>query len=115
MSLIIFGLSLVFMLLKCRHLMEQQNPSIATFDQELELGADNAFELDDEDFMLAFGIDHYKEGLKNDERYIKWIARHKLVSAEGETTWRYFPVYNCTQSDFDRFYEPALSSQRKIR
>ena len=58
-SLIIFGLSLVFMLLKFRHLMEQQNPSIATFDQELELGADNAFELDDEDFMLAFGIDHY--------------------------------------------------------
>ena len=42
---------------------------------------DEAFEeigarvnLSENDFAVAFGIDHWQDGIRNDPRYVKWIA-----------------------------------------
>ena len=93
-------------MLKLKHMVEFKNPSIATFDQEIEASQDNSFRLDDSSFMFAFGIDTYGGSTKNDERYLKWIARYKIVTDEGETIERYVPVHNCTEEDFDKLYAP---------
>ena len=64
--------------------------------------------------MLAFGVENSIEGIKNDERYIKWIARQKIVSVDAKTKWLYFPVHNCTQNDFSKFYQPSKSSEKQF-
>lgn len=45
--------------------------------------------------MLAFGIDEFGGSIKNDERYIKWVARLWTVK-EGEIIYDYLPVRNCS-------------------
>ena len=105
-TLSILCIVFAFAMLKLKHMVEFKNPSIATFDQEIEASQDNSFRLDDSSFMFAFGIDTYGGSTKNDERYLKWIARYKIVTVEGETIERYVPVHNCTEEDFDKLYAP---------
>ena len=45
-TLSILCIALIFAMLKFKHMMEFKNPSIATFDQEIEAGSDDAFHLD---------------------------------------------------------------------
>ena len=92
----------MFTLTKLQQLVTFKNPSIATFDQEIEAGPDNSFQLDQDGFMMAFGIDTYGGGTKNDERYLKWIARYKVVDRLGQSKFRYVPVRNCSEADFEK-------------
>ena len=112
----IFAVSLTFLfaLLKFQHLMENRNPSITTFQQEIEANHDNGFDLENEGFMIAFGIDTYSEGSKNDERFVKWVARNKIKTATGERFTHYIPIRNCTVADYAKFYEPIRSSASKV-
>ena len=65
----------IFAMIKLQHLFDKKNPAIVSFKQEIEVGQENSFEITD-DFMLAFGLDTYNSGIRNDERYVKWVARH---------------------------------------
>ena len=114
LSFITIGLTLMFSLLKFQHLMENRNPSITTFQQEIEASEDNGFELANEEFMIAFGLDTYTEGPKNDERIVKWIARNRIKTAKGERITHFIPVRNCTEADFSKFYDPIPSSVEKV-
>ena len=100
MSVITMGLTFMFAVLKFQHLMENRNPSITTFQQEIEANEGNGFSLANEGFMIAFGLDTYTEGPKNDERIVKWIARNRIKTAAGERMTHFIPVRNCTKADF---------------
>ena len=55
--------------------------------------------------------------MKNDERYVKWIARHQKATSGSpeDRNIEYYPVRNCTDADFDKFYEPSKSSEHRIK
>ena len=56
LSLLVISLTFVFALLKLQQLLQYKNPSISTFDQEIEPREENAFSLNSDRFMLAFGV-----------------------------------------------------------
>ena len=67
------SLTFGFALLKLQHLLEFKNPSISTFDQEIDTSEENSFSLSSDSFMLAFGIERIKDDdvkMINDERYV---------------------------------------------
>ena len=84
LSFLIMGVTFVFALLKVQQLIDFKKPTIASFYQDLEVGPQNAFNLGTDGFMIAFGIDTYKDGVRKDERFLKWIARNKIVTTGGE-------------------------------
>ena len=90
---------------------------ISTFDQEIEPSEENSFSLNTDGFMIAFGIDRYQNGgndYKNDERYVRWFARINTQKLNGEDEVKYLPVRKCSPEDFEKFYEPAKSSAKRI-
>ena len=112
-SLMIMIVTAIFAMIKLQHLLSHKNPSISVFNEEIEASEENSYQISDE-FMLAFGLDS-AFGLKNDERIVKWVVRHEKVSKgwlDRET--KYYPVRNCTQDDFKRFYPPRRSSENTI-
>ena len=64
--------------------------------------------------MLAFGLDTYGGAAKNDERYVKWIARSETRLANGEITHEYHKVRKCTDKDWSKFSEPKKSIAPKF-
>ena len=108
------SLTFIFALLKLQQMLMFKNPTISTFDQEMEITSDNAFSLNGDDFMLAFAIDEYGGAVKNDERYVKWFARYITKKKGEDTKYDFFPVRNCTSEDYDKFFEPAKSSAQRI-
>ena len=84
---------------------EFRNPSITTFEEEIEASKENNYLITSGGFMIAFGMNSYIDGkVKNDERYVKWIARHEVVDLAGKVTWRYFPVRKCNDEDYRKLY-----------
>ena len=84
LSLFIVFLTFLFALLKLQHLLDYKNPSISTFDQEIEAGEENAFPLSSDDgFNMAFTLDKFNGSVINDERYFKWVARFVTQKADG--------------------------------
>ena len=115
-SFSIMSLTFLFALLKFQHMSEFRNPSITTFEEEIEASKENNFSLTSGGFMIAFGMNSYIDGqVKNDERYVKWIARYEVVDLDGNVTWRYFPVRKCNNEDYERLYQPSESSANKIK
>mmetsp|Transcript_6423 Transcript_6423/g.7686 ORF Transcript_6423/g.7686 Transcript_6423/m.7686 type:complete len:87 (-) Transcript_6423:563-823(-) len=85
-------------------MMQHKNPSITTNKKEAT-GPDHSFDLRDENFMLAFGLDSYTEGMKADKRFYKWVARFESQNLEFD----YYPVYECTAEDLGRFFDQSES------
>ena len=115
-SFVIMIVTFLFAAVKMQQLLEYKNPSIAIFNQEIEASVDNSYKVN-EGFMIAFGLDTYGRGMKNDERYVKWIARHQKATTGSpeDRDIKYFPVRYCTDADFDKFYEPSKSSEQRIK
>ena len=117
MSFFVMSLTFLFAVHKLQHLLERKNPLISTFDQEIEPSEENSFSLNTDGFMIAFGIDRYQNGgndYKNDERYVRWFARINTQKLNGEDEVKYLPVRKCSPEDFEKFYEPAKSSAKRI-
>ena len=69
-SMIIFTLTFMFALLRLGHLQIRKNPLIAMHSNPLEEG--ERFNMDSEDFMMAFGVLGKYSTPKNDTRYLRW-------------------------------------------
>ena len=80
--------------------MDNKNPSISVFESDLVASKENSFPLSHENFMLAFGLRDFFSSFKNDERYVKWVARSYHVASDGQVTNSWFPVHKCTDSDY---------------
>ena len=46
--------------------------------------------------MIAFAMDHFDSGIKNDERYIKWVYTFSH-SVDNVVSRTYYPVHKCTE------------------
>ena len=55
-------------------MLEHKNPSITSYARDMEPSRENNFDLDNEHFMLAFGMRSFRDGIRDDERYVKWVA-----------------------------------------
>ena len=73
MSLIITTLTLAFSVLKFENLMTRKNATINTNLSPLDL--DERYELAKSDFMMAFALESWGEGIRHDPRYIQWTAQ----------------------------------------
>ena len=74
MTLLVMFLSLFYILLKVEHLFSRKNPSISKFTDATN--TDGVYNLNQDDFQLAVGIEHWFEGVKNDGKYLKWMVTH---------------------------------------
>ena len=81
----------------------------------MEASKNNPFDLSQDRFMIGFSIQSINGGVKNDERYVKWVAKQLIVNRNGDVTNRYWPVRNCTKADFDKFSEPSNMLANKFR
>ena len=105
---------MLFALTKFKHLVQHDNPEInERFDQEL-LSKDEHFNTNEPGFMMAFGIEYFGVGTRNDPRYIKWVARHFLIE-DGKTNINYIPLHPCTEEDFTQFYPPDHASASQVK
>ena len=80
MTLLITFITFLFVLLKLEHLLNRKNPSISKFTDEMNL--DGVYDLSQDDFQLAVGIEHWFEGIKNDGKYLKWMVNHYTYTGE---------------------------------
>ena len=72
-SLIITTLTLCFSFLKLENLMNRKNATINTHLSAL--GFDEKYDLANSDFMIAFALDSWSDGVKHDPRYIQWTVQ----------------------------------------
>lgn len=64
-------------------------------------------------FAVAFGIDHWQDGIRNDPRYVKWIAVEHMRQ-DGQHHRIAHQLHACTEKDFDRFYPPSRDIAEEI-
>ena len=62
------ALVFIYALIKLQYMIEGKNPTINTNAETIEEG--EKYVIAEEDFMVAFAIDHFLTGVKTDEHYI---------------------------------------------
>ena len=71
-SFVIRILILIFGLIKLEHLLSRKNPTLSKNEEALEVG--EIYETAKEEFMLAFTVEHWATGVRDDPRYIQWTV-----------------------------------------
>ena len=116
-SLGLFYTTFLFALLKFKHMSEFKSPSIASFKQTLHEEDPQAFYPTTKDsFMIALGIEHFLEGVKDDPTFAQWIVTYNHVDPEdGIFKQETYPMHRCTAEDFEKFYPPEHDTEIKVR
>ena len=73
---------------------------------EDSVGSDNGakFDLDQgNQVQMAFAIENLSSGLKNDDRFIKLVAK-RASQIDDVYTSTYYPMHRCTDADYATFY-----------
>jgi len=115
LSLIIMYIAFLFATLKMDHLLSKYNPSVNDYVEMEALDEDDIwYGSEHDDFFMAFSIVDYVSGeVKNDPRFVKWMAQH-VHTTDGEWSFREIPIRVCTDEDYKRFYEPSKTSADRI-
>ena len=71
MSTLVVIIASAFAYLKLEHLRLRKNPSVSAFTESID---GQLYDVSQDDFQIAIGIDHWFEGVKNDARFLKWIV-----------------------------------------
>ena len=100
-SIIIAILIASFALIKLEHLASRSNPSPT---KNLEVTkAEATYDTSSEDFMMAFTLDHWQKGPRNDPRYTQWVMEVSTsFSYNGGVA--FYPMHKCTDEEFQKFY-----------
>ena len=105
----------LFALLKFKHMYEFKSPTINQFTQTLdEESAEAFYDTSKDSFMIAVGIDHFIDGIKDDPRFVQWVATYQGVDDDGNSFEANYPMHRCTPEDFEKFYPPDHDSEIKI-
>ena len=112
LSILLIATTLVFAQMKLKHLLEHKSPSIATNSHSIEEGA--RYDAQRDDFVMAFGIENFAEGIKDDPRFTQWLASYSTADSDGNYQERYYPMHKCTDSEYAKFYPPDNDSKVKI-
>ena len=73
-SIIVIGLTTLFALLKLQFMLARSQPAVVKSVENNFFDTSERYNLADEDFMFAVSLEHYKEGIKMNPRYVKWVA-----------------------------------------
>lgn len=111
-SLVIMSTTLLFAMVKWEHMNEYKSPSITAFSQTVEEGA--RFNPGQEDFMMAFAIEHFIDGVKDDPRFLQWIMNYSFADKDGKYTAVSYPMHPCRPDEMAKFYPADYSSQKKV-
>ena len=98
-GLLSFFVGVVFFIygtLKLSHLMDKYNPNISEVKETNVYTTDTRLNLNDIGFRIAFAVEGYvDQELRDDHRYVKYLARIYTYSA-GEETEKFVPFGKCT-------------------
>ena len=91
--------------MKLQHMLIRKAPQIFTVTQEDLFDVSDTYNLEDENFMMAIGVEHWVDGPKMDSRYLMFTAAVIKQSLSGYVEELY-PMYPCTEEQFAKFYPP---------
>ena len=111
-SLLIMSTTLFFAMVKWNHLYEYKSPSITAFSQKIDEGA--RFNPAQEEFMMAFTIEHFQEGVKDDPRFVQWILNYSSADKDGKYSIISYPMHQCRPDEMAKFYPADFSSTKKV-
>ena len=81
MSICIIALTMAFSLLKLHDLLSHKNPAISKYETAVE--KDEKYDTANSEFMIAFALEHWKTGPKDDPKYIHWtVTSHTVTYTE---------------------------------
>ena len=94
----------MFGTLKMQHLLDKKSPAISTFtDTQTIKNEDEYYVNENEGFQIAVGLNNYRKGVLNDQRYVRWVAR--VYQWNGDhADQQYYPLHQCGLSDMAKFY-----------
>lgn len=76
-SLLIFAVTTSFAIMKLADMLQRQNPAVTQFVQQDAFSADEVYDLRENNFRMAFGIEHIFTGNSlDDQRYVRWVAHY---------------------------------------
>ena len=59
----------------------------------------------DIDFKMAFSVEGFwDKERKDDEQYVKWMARHIFAMHDGVRKENLLDIHSCTEADLKEFY-----------
>ena len=87
----------LFAVLKFKHMYEFKSPTINQFTQTLDEEATEAFfDTSKDSFMIAVGIDHFLDGIKDDPKFVQWVATYFRVDEDGNKFEDNYPMHRCS-------------------
>ena len=113
-SILIFAIVFVFALFKMQQLLVKHNPQILQINDDDALDNSSSWSTSEKDFAMAFAVEHFSSGYKNDAQYFKWLVAH-YVQVDGVFTIMYHETHPCTEDDYEKFYEIDRRSQQKFQ
>jgi len=60
-------------------------------------GRDFSFDTTDDEFMIAFSLDTFSNGVKHDPRFVKWVGRVYVTDNDGNENVVFLPTHDCTE------------------
>ena len=113
-SLLVIVIIVLFGLLKLDHLLKKKNPSITKFDDSIGSDIVVKFDLDQgNNVQMAFALENLKSGLKNDDRFFKFVTK-RVHLIDGIYTATYYPMHQCTEADYATFYPIESKIANKV-
>ena len=72
------------------------------------MAGDYIYDTAADEFMMAFSATNYDTGEPvSDPRYVRWSATTTDVTDGQPTTYTWYPMHQCSDEEFSRFYSPV--------
>ena len=97
---------------KLQALLNRKSPSITSYTQSVEEGS--KFDTNEEDFVIAFALENFFDGLKDDPRFVQWIAKYSYAESDGTYHVINYPMHRCTDEEMAKFDPPDQASKVKV-
>ena len=94
-------------------MLEYKSPSISSYKRDIEEG--QRFDIQRDDFILAFGLENFYTGVKDDPRFVQWYATYNSADSDGKSKEKNFPMHKCTDAELAKFDPPEKDSEVKVR
>ena len=105
-------ITLVFAGHKWIQLWNRQNPVMSELTQKDHIGPLDKIYYNDIDFRMAFSLEGYFDNeRKDDERYVRWIARTWYTDDNGVEGEIMHNMHLCTEKDLKEFYPVSAGSK----
>ena len=111
-SILIIGLVIAYSILKLENMLTKKNPVLRT--RKSPVGSDARYDVRDSDFMVAFAVEHWLSGWKDDLRYIQWVVNEIVYIDNVEAKFLFHSTHRCTDEEFARFYPVSDDAATKV-